>query len=53
MLRPLNMYNSGDIHRPANASYPMNVSWPDAQPVSGTSNRYSIHYLGQYPIAEM
>ena len=31
----------------------MNVTWPGAQAVSGSSNRYSIHYLGQYPIAEM
>ena len=53
LLRPVQMYNSGDLHRPDDAPYPMSVSWPGAQPVSGTSNNYSIHYLGQYPIAEM
>ena len=31
----------------------MTVAWPDAQPVTGSSNNYSVHYLGQYPIAEM
>ena len=36
MLRPLNMYNADDLHRPDGAPYPMNVSWPGEQPVSGT-----------------
>lgn len=53
MMRPVNMFNSDDLIRPPNAPYPMNVSWPGFQPVSGTSNNYSVHYLGQYPIAEM
>ena len=53
LLRPVQMYNTGDLIRPADAAYPMTVAWPDAQPVSGSSSNYSIHYLGQYPIAEM
>ena len=47
------MYNMDDLHRPPDAPYPLSVRWPGEQPVTGTSNNYSIHYLGQFPIAEM
>ena len=43
LLRPLNMFTSRQTYDPL-GGYPLNVSYP---------HRFSCHYLGQYPIAEM
>ena len=43
LLRPLNMFTSRQTYDPL-GGYPLNVSYP---------HKFSCHYLGQYPIAEM
>lgn len=43
LLRPVNLFMM-NLTFTASAPFPHNISWP---------HRYSIHYLGQYPIAEL
>lgn len=43
MVRPLNLFNDHQTFDP-DAGYPRNVSFP---------YNYSVHYLGQYPVAEL
>lgn len=45
LLRPINMFMSNETYsRAAAAGFPRNFSFTDL---------YSVHYLGQYPVAEM
>jgi hypothetical protein len=44
LLRPINIFMQNSTFVSASAPWPLNVTWKE---------QYSIHYLGQYPIAEL
>eukprot|EP01079_Euglenida_sp_SAG-EU17-18_P006828 gene6828-1221_t len=44
LLRPINMFAGGETYGGPSAPFPRNLTWGEG---------YCIHYLGQYPVAEM